>query len=226
MPSRRIPHPILKAAAAAAIVLGVAAPLNVLAPAAALAQAPRDAGAEQFVQSQAQRVISVLNDKSQPNADKIRAFRGIVDEIADVPKITSFVLGKYGRTITPAQRAKFGPLFREFAQNVYETRLGDYHGENVKVTGSVVRKPGDVVVNTTISGGKISQPVQASWRVLGGGSSWKVVDVQVAGIWLAITQQQDFVSTIDNAGGNIDVLIAQLEKQVQQQTQAQGARGK
>jgi len=47
--------------------------------------------------------------------------------------------------------------------------------------------------------------------VLGAGNSWKVVDVQVSGVWLAITQQQDFVSTIDNAGGNIDVLIRQLE---------------
>ena len=216
MPSRRTSHPILKAAAAAALALGVAAPLSALAPAAALAQAPRDAGAEQFVQTQAQRVISVLNDKSQTNAEKIRTFRSIVDEAADVPKITTFVLGKYARTITPAQRAKFAPLFREFAQNVYESRLGDYHGETVKVTGSVVRKPGDVVVATTITGGKLSQPVQASWRVLGSGSSWKVVDVQVSGIWLAITQQQDFVSTIDNAGGNVDVLIAQLEKQVQQ----------
>jgi len=222
--SRRTFDPILKAAAAAAVVLGVAAPLNALVPVAALAQAPRDAGAEQFVQTQAQRVISLLSDKSQASADKIRTFRGIVDEVADVPRITNFVLGKYGRTITPAQRDRFAKVFRQFAQNVYESRLGDFHGETVKVTGSVVRKPGDVVVATTISGGKLSQPVQASWRVLGGGSSWKVVDVQVSGIWLAITQQQDFVSTIDNAGGNVDVLIAQLEKQVQQQTQAQGAR--
>ncbi|HQT52523.1 MAG TPA: ABC transporter substrate-binding protein, partial [Phenylobacterium sp.] len=32
------------------------------------------------------------------------------------------------------------------------------------------------------------------------------------GVWLAITQQQDFVSTIDNAGGDISVLIAQLQR--------------
>ena len=223
MSSRRISHQILKAAAAAAVGLGVAAPLNALAPTSALAQAPRDQGAEQFVQAQAQRVISVLSDKGQPTTDKIRMFRGIVDEVADVPRITSFVLGKYARSITPAQQARFSKVFREFAQNVYESRLGDFHGETAKVTGSVVRKPGDVVVSTSISGGKLTQPVEASWRVLGSGSSWKVVDVQVSGIWLAITQQQDFVSTIDNAGGNIDVLIAQLEKQVQQQN---GARAK
>jgi phospholipid transport system substrate-binding protein len=47
--------------------------------------------------------------------------------------------------------------------------------------------------------------------------------VQVSGIWLAITQQQDFVSTIDNAGGNVDVLIGQLEKQVEQQQAGGGA---
>ena len=218
MPIRRPFHPFLKGAAAAVIALGAAVPLNAAAPSHAVAQAPRDAGAEQFVQTGAQKIISILNNKAESTGDKIRTFRAIVDELADVPRINNFVLGKYARTITPAQRDRFARVFREYAQNVYETRLGDYHGETVTVTGSVVRKPGDVVVTTTISGGKLSQPVVASWRVLGGGSSWKVVDVQVAGIWLAITQQQDFVSTIDNAGGNVDVLITQLEKQVQQQT--------
>jgi phospholipid transport system substrate-binding protein len=217
MHSRRSHTPLVHAAAAAALLIGAAGAMNATTVSAAFAQAPRDAGAEQFVQTQAQRVVAVLADKSQSTADKIRVFRGIVDDIADVPRITSFVLGKYGRSITPAQRQRFAVVFREYAQNVYEARLGDFHGEQVKVTGSVVRKPGDVVVNTTISGGKLSQPVEASWRVLSAGSGWKVVDVQVSGIWLAITQQQDFVSTIDNAGGNIDVLIAQLEKQVRQQ---------
>ena len=52
------------------------------------------------------------------------------------------------------------------------------------------------------------------WRVLAEGGGWKVVDVQVQGVWLAITEQQDFVSTIDNSGGNIQVLIDQLKRQV------------
>lgn len=216
MTARR-PHSILARAALACAIAGGAAAPAVLTAGPTFAQAPRDAGAEQFVQVQAQRVVSVLNDKSLSADARIKTFRAIVDEIADVPKITGFVLGKYARSITPAQKQTFAVVFRQYAQNVYEKRLGDYHGEAVKVVGSVVRKPGDVIVNTRISGGKLNEPVMASWRVLGAGSSWRVVDVQVSGIWLAITQQQDFVSTIDNAGGNIDVLISQLEKQVQQQ---------
>jgi phospholipid transport system substrate-binding protein len=77
----------------------------------------------------------------------------------------------------------------------------------------VARRAGDVVVNTVISGGGLSQPLPLAWRVLGGGGSWKVVDVQASGVWLAITQQQDFVSTIDNHGGDIDALISQLQQQ-------------
>ena len=181
----------------------------------ALAQAARDPQAEQFVQTKAQRVIAVLADKNQSVAQKKATFHQAIDELADVPKITNFVLGKYARTITPDQRARFATAFRVYAEGVYQNRIDDYHGEALKVTGSTVRKPGDVIVNTVISGGQVGQPLPVSWRVMGGGTSWKVVDVQFKGVWLAITQQQDFVSTIDNAGGNVDVLISQLQRDAQ-----------
>ena len=179
------------------------------------AQNARDPGAEQFVQAGAQRVISVLADKSLSEAQKEAAFHRAIDDLADVPKITNFVLGKYARTITPEQKARFTPVFRAYAESVYRNRLDDYHGEVLKVTGSTVRKPGDVIVSTQVSGGQLSQPVLVAWRVLGGPGGWKAVDVQFKGVWLAITQQQDFVSTIDNAHGNIDVLINQLQRDAQ-----------
>jgi len=182
---------------------------------AASAQAARDPQAEQFVQTRAQRVITVLADKNQSIAQKKATFHQAIDQLADVPKITNFVLGKYARTVTPDQRQRFATAFRVYAESVYQNRINDYHGEVLKVTGSTVRKPGDVIVNTTISGGQVGQPLPVAWRVMGGGTSWKVVDVQFKGVWLAITQQQDFVSTIDNAGGNIDVLISQLQRDAQ-----------
>lgn len=181
----------------------------------ALAQAARDPQAEQFVQARAQRVITVLADKNQSIAQKKATFHQAIDQLADVPRITNFVLGKYARTVTPDQRQRFAAAFRVYAESVYQNRISDYHGEVLKVTGSTVRKPGDVIVNTTISGGQIGQPLPVAWRVMGGGTSWKVVDIQFKGVWLAITQQQDFVSTIDNAGGNIDVLISQLQRDAQ-----------
>jgi phospholipid transport system substrate-binding protein len=192
-----------------------AASLALSLPAIAHAQGgARDPGAEQYVQVQAQRVLTLLSNRSMNAQDRIRAFRGVVDQIADVPRITRFVLGKYARTATPAQRAQFDPLFRTYAQDVYESQLSQYHGEKVQVTGSVVRNPGDVIVNSLVSGGKLDKPAPVSWRVLNSGGGWKIVDVEASGVWLAITQQQDFVSTIDNAHGDINVLIAQLQNNV------------
>jgi phospholipid transport system substrate-binding protein len=183
----------------------------------ALAQAAggREPQAEQFVQASAQRVVAVLADRKLSVAQKNATFHDAINELADVPKVTNFVLGKYARTITPAQRQQFATAFRAYAESVYQNRISDYRGEKLTVTGSVIRKPGDVVVNTSISGGQLDKPVAVAWRVQGAAGSWKVVDVQFKGVWLAITQQQDFVSTIDNAGGDIGVLIAQLQRDAQ-----------
>ena len=196
---------------ALALALAVGAPAAaVLVPAApAFAQA-RDASAEQFVQTQAARALQILHADRGPQEKA--AFRAFVDQVADVPRITDFVLGKYRRTITPAQYQQFAQAFRAYANSVYENRLGQYHGETLRVTGSAVRQPGDVVVNSQVVGGRHPQPIQVAWRVIRGPQGWKVVDVNVAGVWLAITERQDFVSTLDNNGGNINVLINQLRR--------------
>jgi len=213
MTNRRFTRLLTQTVFAVALAIGGILAVSIASPEAAFAQSSRDAGAEQFVQVQGQRIITLLSNPALSPPDKTRAFKGIVDQIADVPRITNFVLGKYARSITPAQMQRFAPIFRAYEQSVYETQLSNFNGKTLRVTGSVVRQPGDVVVNTVISGGGLSQPLPVTWRVLGGGGSWKVVDVQTSGVWLAITQQQDFVSTIDNHGGDIDALIAQLQQQ-------------
>jgi phospholipid transport system substrate-binding protein len=182
---------------------------------AAETEAARDQGAEQFVQAQGQRLVSILADKSQSPPVRISAFRAAVNEIADVPRIARFVLGKYARTITPVQMDRFGALFEDYAQNVFRQGLANFNADTLTVTGSLTLRPGEVVVKTTISSStdEYNPPTTLSWRVLGSGSNWKVADVGVSGVWLAIAQQEDFVSTIDNHGGDIDALISRLEAQ-------------
>ena len=207
-----IRRPALLAAAGALLLAAPAAGLF-MAPAAAVAQASRahgDAEAEAFVQSEANKVLQILNSRGMGLDAKKQAFRQIIDQVADVPRITNFVLGRYRRSITPEQYSQFSAVFRDYADNVYESRLGQYTGQTLRVTGSTVRQPGDVVVTSEISGGG-GQPSQVSWRVIrGSDGQYRAVDVNVAGVWLAITEQQDFVSTLDNHGGDINVLIGQL----------------
>lgn len=200
------------AAAAIAALMGAAVAAPVLtAPAEAVAQA-RNASAEQFVQTEAQQVLRVLNDNRLSMPQKKAQFRRFVDQVADVQRITRFVLGKYARTVTPQQFAAFSVAFRDYANQVYESRLSTYRGEGFRVTGSQARSPTDVIVNSQVVGGANNRQATVVWRVQKAADGrWRVVDVNVAGVWLAITQQQDFVSTLDNNRGDINVLIAQLQ---------------
>ena len=200
---------------AGALALAVATPLGLGAnPAAAQAiRSHGDPSAEAFVQSEASKGVAILNDRSLSLAAKKQAFYTFVNQTADVPRITNFVLGRYRRQVTPAQYQQFAEIFRQYADGVYETRLGDYHGEKLQVTGSLVHGPGDVVVSSLVTGGDFKGQPVVNWRLLQGPDGWKVVDVQAQGVWLAVVEQQDFTSTLANANGNIDVLIRQLRAQ-------------
>jgi phospholipid transport system substrate-binding protein len=212
--------PALPSACAARLAVALAlttfAPV-VLSATPAAAQAVRthgDPGAEAFVQTEASKALSILNAGTGPEQKK-QAFHAFVDQIADVPRITDFVLGRYRRSLTPEQYQRFTEAFRRYAESIYETRLGDYHGEGLQVTGSVVRAPGDVVVSSQVTGRAYKGDPTVNWRVLKGPQGWKVVDVQAQGVWLAIVQQQDFSSTLSNHGGDVDVLIRQLQSDAQ-----------
>lgn len=199
-------HPSLtRRGALAALAAG-----SLLSPTAAQARV-RDPEAEAFVQREGQKALTVVTNRSLTPAARDAAFRQMIDQLADFQRISGFVLGKYGRVITPAQRQRFNLAFKDYARRLFQTSLEGFKGNQLQVTGSVVRGPGDAVVNTTVTGDPRSGPQVVAWRILGGPGTFKAVDVQTRGVWLAITLQQDFVSTIDNAGGNIDVLIARLE---------------
>ena len=53
--------------------------------------------------------------------------------------------------------------------------------------------------------------------IRGADGHYRAVDVSIEGVWLAITEQQDFVSTLDNNHGDINVLIGQLRTQTAQE---------
>ena len=203
------------AALLAAALLAAPATLAIAVPARAQdAAARRDASAEAFVAQEGRMALDILHNTALSTAGKKAQFRQFVDRAADVPKITGFVLGKYRRQVSPQQYQAFSAAFRDYANNVYESRLSRYRGEGFRVVGSQVRNANDVVVNSQVVGGEANRQAAVAWRLnRDAAGRWRVVDVNVAGVWLAITQQQDFVSTLDNNRGDINVLIGQLRGQ-------------
>ena len=58
------------------------------------------------------------------------------------------------------------------------------------------------------------EPAKVVWRVKQTGSNFKIVDIIIENVSLAITARNEYTAFIKNNGGNIDALIADLQKKV------------
>lgn len=174
--------------------------------------------AERFVAENAQDVISTLRelDQGETQLDAVREqFRDKVQSLADVDRITNFVLGRYRRTADEQALSTFRDTFREYAFSVYENELTNYAGQELEVTGSVTRRPGDFIVETKVTGGPEGREYDVNWRVLeSDGGDLQVVDVQVMGIWLAQTQREQITSVIGNARGDVSAATELLQSKL------------
>ncbi|MCR9130497.1 MAG: ABC transporter substrate-binding protein [Alphaproteobacteria bacterium] len=185
---------------------------------AASAQDTSASEAEAFVESNAQSVIETLQalQAGERDLDEVRAeFRDRIDRLADVERITNFVLGRYRRTASEEDLAAFSETFREYAISVYETELTNYAGQTLSVTGSVTRSPGDYVVRSEVTGGPDGRTYDVNWRVLESDGELQVLDAQVFGVWLAQTQREQILSIIGNNRGQVSAATEALNDRLE-----------
>lgn len=176
------------------------------APAPALAQDARS-----FVSTLGTQAIAVLGP-DVPEQQRLARFRELFHNDFDVPGIGRFVLGRYWRTATPQQQAEFLQLFQEYIVRAYSTRLGQYAGEPFRVTGA---RPagGETIVSSEIVRAS-GAPVEVDWYLDGGGAGqYKITDVYVGGVSMAVTQRDEFASIIQRNGG-VAGLLSQLRQKL------------
>ena len=154
--------------------------------------------------------LAVLG-KGTNESQRVARFRELLREDFDVPGIARFALGRYWNTATEEQRTEFVKLFENYVAAAYATRLAEYAGEQFKVTGS--RPDGDgAIVSSQILRPAGSAPIKVDWRLTGRNGNYKISDVSVDGISMAVTQRSEFASVIQHSGGQLQGLIAMLRE--------------
>jgi phospholipid transport system substrate-binding protein len=147
-----------------------------------------------------------------PLAQRIERFRELFQANFDVLGIGQFVLGRYWRSLTPAQQQEYLSLFQEYTVRAYSARLGEYTGAPFRVMGS--RPSGrEIVVSSEVlpAGGRA---VHLDWYLTERGGQYKVSDVHVDGISMRVTQRDYFQSIIQNNGGRPDALLSVLRQEI------------
>lgn len=165
--------------------------------------------AESFVQQNIDKGYAILNASlaDQQRRDQFRAF---LLDLTDIKRIALFTLGPYSRGAAAADTDAFVSAFRDYAVAVYESRLSKYKGQSMKVTGSTERAADDIIVNTQVASTSGGQPINAAFRVRTDGGKMIVIDMQVEGIWLAISERDSFTSYLQQNGSSVPKLTEHL----------------
>jgi len=184
--------------------------------------------AEGYVQTNVQQGLAILNDKAL-SADQMRAqFRTFLEALIDIKRVALFTLGPASHTGSPTDVNAFVDAFRNYAVSVYETRLTEYSGQTLKVSGSTERAPGDFVVNTVLVDPKAKSsgqdPIQIDFRVSNTGGKFVVIDASVAGVWLALEEREQFTAFLAQHNNDIPALVAHLNQLTAQLKKAEPAK--
>lgn len=172
------------------------------------AKAADDAGS--FIAQTADKVLALARNKALSDAELKRQLHVIADQDFDAPRIAQFVLGRYWRTATEAQRRQFVAAFENYMVQVYASRFRQYSGAQFKVVGQ--RQEGnDAMVTTEIERAQ-EQPARVIWQLAKLPNGYKITDVSIEGISQAVTYRQEFQSVIEQHNGQVSALIQQLEQ--------------
>ena len=199
--------------AAAAAILAILAVL--IAPARA-ADDDTQAKARAFIEGLADQAVQALTNASVPREEREKRARVLLRENFAVPTIAQWVLGRYWRVATPAEQQEYLRLFEDLIVVTYVDRFTRYSGGGLRVTRSVgLGETGDVSVFSDISNPG-STPIDIGWRVRARDGDMKIVDVSVEGVSMGQTQRSEFASIIQNNGGRVAGLLAEMRQRLQQ----------
>lgn len=174
--------------------------------------------AETFVQTMADKAMASFR-AAEEDDKRNEQFRTLLNEGFDVRAIGKWVLGRYWRKASEAEKEEYLKLFEDFIIVTYSKRFEDYSGEDISltVTESLEKNDSDAIVRSKIERPSVAEPILVDWRVKQNqDGEKKVVDVLIAGVSMSQTQRAEFASVIKRGGGNVSSLIEALRTKTEQ----------
>ncbi len=180
----------------------------------AMAENPTGKKAEAFISGLADQAIKALTIPDISQDERKRRFRVMLNDNFDVRTIGRWVLGRYWKRASEAERAEYLNLFEKLLVVTYVDRFSKYSGENLRVVKSLVSNPKDArVFSEIVTDG--TPPLKVDWLVRTRDSeTFKIVDVMVEGMSMGQTQRSDFASVIRTNGGKVEGLLRKLRELV------------
>jgi phospholipid transport system substrate-binding protein len=156
-------------------------------------------------------VIDVAKTDKAIQAGDIGRITALVDSKV-MPSVnfevaTRSAVGPQWRSATPEQRARLQTEFKTLLLRLYAGALTQLKDQTVSITRTLPT-PGStqVIVQSEVKGS--GEPIKLDYRLDKAGEVWKIIDVNVGGIWLVQNYRSQFATELGKGG--IDGLINTL----------------
>jgi phospholipid transport system substrate-binding protein len=176
-----------------------------------LSAAPHPAAADDapvaFIRALGGQAVSVIRSDT-PVTAKAAYFDQMVRQDFDLRRICRFVLGPYWRIANPVDRQEFCDGFADRLVRFYGRRLAQSGNGDFVVTGSRLGSAGLIVTSRIIP--PQGAAIAVDWRLGVSDGVYKVEDVAIDGISMALAQRSEITALLARDGGQVRMLLATM----------------
>lgn len=172
------------------------------------------AKAEEFVKNTTQEgLVEIINSKASL-AERNARFEKLFNSALDLKFIGRFVLGRYWKTASNEQRDRFIDVYRKLNVQTWSKRFDEFKGKEFIFKGTTPSSSSNQIFVNSIVPMDQGQPANVVWRVKQEGDKFKIVDIIIENVSLAITARNEYSAFIKKSPKGIDGLIADLENKI------------
>ena len=162
-----------------------------------------------FIRALGDQAVSVIRSDMQLT-QKAAYFRRMIHQDFDLTGICRFVLGPYWRVASPEERKQFRNLFADRLVRFYGQQLGESGGGVFVVTGSRTG-PNGVVVISQITRPQAA-PIAVEWRLGISHGLYKINDVAIDNVSMALAQRSQIAELIARGGGQLGTVLVTMRQ--------------
>ena len=169
--------------------------------------------AEQFIEVLSSEALTLATDTTLTSKDRLSKISKLLSDGFDMPWIARFILGRNWRNASQNEREEYSSLFKTILEHSYSRQFTDYSGQKIVILGHKLGRRDYIFVRS-----RIFDPVRSNihidvnWRLVPAGNSFKIVDIVIEGVSMAVTQRNEYASVLQRNGNSIPALINAMRK--------------
>ena len=169
-------------------------------------------GSKVFVEKLGKEVIETVSDEKLSDSQRRSNFRYLYLNAFDNFYISRFVLGRYWKRIDKSVKEEFVKTFNDYIVSTYAPKFKGWEGEFKAVDALIEKNFYNVKMDVINKNGPVLKLI---WKIyLDKNKNFKILDVNIDGVSMLVTQRAEFMSVIKNNPNGVVGLIEAMKKKI------------